>query len=222
MSEQAGPATGSSTAVRGTEGDPRRTALARHVLRQVGSLQEGYLADAPWAVAALAKLRRGVGKQPGELIELAQWTAPGLFVADSRSDRIASEEWAAHIAITLYARHQQSHRDQRMHRAGRSLGDAARRLRIELGEHGEAGVLRRFNAMGTATDFSELVRHARGLIDQFRANGVWLDYALFADDLRKLMDPASAALVRNRWGRHFHRPGRSAEASAATDTDPAD
>lgn len=201
---------------------PKRTALYRHVDHQVTTLQRGYLADAPWAVAALAKLRRGVGKSPGELIQLAEWTAPGLFVADD-SDEIAPEEWATHAAITLYAVHQQSLREG-MHRRGRSLGEAARELRSILGEHGEAGVLRRFNAIGTATDFSEVARHARGMIQQLRTNGVWMDYALFADDLRKLMDPATASQVRNRWGRNFYRMRRHAETDtssvgAAADSD---
>lgn len=196
----------------------KHTALHRHVTQQVNALQRGYLGDESWAVAALAKLRRGVGKQPGEVFELAQWTSPGLFVEDYRSDRIAPEEEAAHAAITLYAVHQQSRRDEQMHRAGRSLGAAARRLRIHLGEHGEAGVLRRFNAIGTATDFPELVRHARGLIPQLRGAGIWLDYGLFADDLHKLMLPGSAVFVRNRWGREFHRPGQGGQTdSSATE-----
>ncbi|MBN9612682.1 MAG: type I-E CRISPR-associated protein Cse2/CasB, partial [Actinobacteria bacterium] len=83
-----------------------------------------------------------------------------------------------------------------------------------LGEHGEAGVLRRFNAIGTATDAAELARHARGMIQQFRANGIWLDYGIFAEDLRKLMQPELSAKVRNRWGRNFHRPVRDAEVGA--------
>ena len=191
--------------------EPRRSSLYRHVSEQVLSLQEGYVQDRASAVAALAKLRRGVGKQPGELPDLAQWTAPGLFVQNYHSDEIAPEEYAAHAAITLFAMHQQSHRSEYMHRTGRSLGASARKLRFTLGEHGEAGVLRRFNAVGTASDFTELLRHARGLVQQFRSKGIWLDYAMLADDLRKLMDPATAPGVRNRWGRHFYRPPRKAE-----------
>lgn len=144
--------------------EPPRSSLYRHVGTQVRILQEGYLRDSASAVAALAKLRRGVGKQPGDLADLAQWTAPGLFVENYQSDDIAPEEHAAHAAITLFAMHQQGHRNDHMHRTGRSLGAAARQLRFALGEHGEAGVLRRFNAIGTASDFTELTRHARGLV----------------------------------------------------------
>lgn len=194
----------------------RRTAMYQHVSRRLDALQRGYLENTSSAVAALAKLRRGVGKQPGDLIELAEWTAPGLFIVDYDSDEVTPEEQSAHAAMTLYALHQQSHRNEGMHRSGRSFGAAARELRLKLGERGEAGVLRRFNAIGTATDSTELMRHARGLIQQFRTNDIWMDYALFADDLLKLMNPATAADVRNRWGRHFYRPQRN----SATETQP--
>lgn len=214
MGEESERASGPGTTQSDGGGTQRHTELYRHVSHQVGRLQRSYRDDAPWAVAALAKLRRGVGKRPGELIELAEWTAPGLFVANYRSDEVAPEEQAAHAAITLYALHQQS-RSEGMHRVGRSLGDAARELRGVLGDHGEAGVLRRFNAIGTATTFSEVARHAQGLIQQFRAHGIGMDYALFADDLLKLTDPATASGVRNRWGRHFYRIRRSGVTDAS-------
>lgn len=200
---------------------PEVSALGRAVTKQVTGLQRGYQNDEAWAVAALAKLRRGVGREPGEIIELLTWTSPDIFVENYRSDVISEEERAAHIAITLFAMHQQSHRDQSMHGPKTTFGDAARRLRITLGERGEAGVLRRFNAVGTAVDHQELVRHARGLIQQFRAEGIRLDYGIFADDLRKLADPGQAAAVRNRWGRHFNRPGRSTSSAGSNGTDAA-
>lgn len=187
-----------------------RSALSRVVAAQAAQLQKAYQRDEAWAVAALAKLRRGVGREPGEVIELLTWTSPGIFVEDFREGQTTAEERASHDAITLFAMHQQSHRDQGMHRPRVTFGDAARRLRIHLGEHGEAGVLRRFNAVGTATDHRELVRHARGLIQQFRSAGIALDYGVFADDLRGLATPEKRTEVRNRWGRHFNRTGKSA------------
>ena len=181
-------------------------ALGRQIATQVGRLQRGALANESWAVAALAQLRRGVGKDPGELVELLEWTSPGVFVDADQSDEITNEERAAHLALTLYALHQQGHSGNGMHRgSGESIGGAARKLRAALGERGEDGVLRRFNAIGTATNPKEVARHAQGLITQLRAAAIPLDYATFADDLRKLMDPSVAAGVRNRWGRHFHR-----------------
>ncbi|WP_416445185.1 type I-E CRISPR-associated protein Cse2/CasB [Leucobacter sp. HNU] len=206
----------------GAEGGRRpRNGLGHAVAAQAFRLQRGYLADEAWAVRALAQLRRGIGKGPGEIIELLQWTSPGVFVPGYRSDAVSEEERAAHLALTLYALHQQGHRERGMHLEGRSFGEAARKLRIDLGERSEAGVLRRFNAVGTATDQTELVRHARGLIQQFRAEKIALDYGLFAEDLRKLSDPRSAALVRLRWGRHFHRPGRAQKPDPAPEAAPA-
>lgn len=208
----------------GAGGEPARSSLGRAVAKQATRLQEAYLNDEAWAVAALAKLRRGVGREPGEIVELLTWTSPGISVDDYRSDIVSEEERAAHIALTLFAMHQQSHRERRMHRNRTTFGDAARRLRIDLGERGQAGVLRRFNAIGTATDHRELVRHARGLIQQFRSAEIGLDYGIFAEDLRKLADPRTATAVRNRWGRHFNRPGKSTanpDVSASRPADPA-
>ncbi|UOR01726.1 type I-E CRISPR-associated protein Cse2/CasB [Leucobacter allii] len=183
------------------------SALRRNVAAQVAKLEAGYLADAPWASAALAKLRRGVGREPGAILELAAWTTPGIYVADFREDTVAPQERAAYDAITLYALHQQGQRGSGMHRAGRSFAAAARLLGIALGDSGRAGLVRRFNIVGTATSTASRVHHARGLIAQLRSEGIGFDYGIFADDLRKLDDPRRADGVRMRWGREFHRPG---------------
>lgn len=189
----------------------KQSALYSQVAHQVTELQQGYLNDRAWAVAALAKLRRGIGKQPGDLIDLIEWTTAGLFIADNSTDEPTAEEQAAYTAITLYAMHQQGKREKPMHRTGPSFGKAAHELRIALGQDREAGVVRAFNAIGTARDITELARHARRLIQLFRANDVGMDYALFATDLRKLMNPAAASQVRNRWGRDFHWFRRSVD-----------
>lgn len=61
--------------------------------------------------AALANLRRGVGRAPGELPEL--W---GSFLADmpeeffGRGGAPSEAEWAVYLALTLYALHQQGRR----------------------------------------------------------------------------------------------------------------
>ena len=58
--------------------------------------------------AALAKLRRGIGKKPGEMPEL--WgvflnkMSPELF---SRTGEPSRAEWAIYISLTMFALHQQ-------------------------------------------------------------------------------------------------------------------
>lgn len=181
-----------------------RVELGAFVAQRATRLQEGYLDSMSGAVAELAKLRRGISLHLGDDIELVGLTTAGLEPDDgSVSDAPTYREQAAYAALTLFALHQQSHRSKRMHRAGYSFGSSARLLRTHSGA--DDAVRRRFNALGTATDWNELVHHARGLIQQFRAYDVPLDYGRFARDLLSLRFPASASDVRNRWGRDFYR-----------------
>ena len=104
--------------------------------------------------AALANLRRGVDCAPGDLPEL--W---GAFLEtlppelEGKEGRPSKAEWAAYLAMTLYALHQQGHDlpNENMNRPGEGLGKAVRRLAVAKGEKPEdASVLRRFNALATA------------------------------------------------------------------------
>jgi CRISPR system Cascade subunit CasB len=155
-------------------------------------------------VAALAKLRHGVGLPPGADLELIGLTTAGLYPENARlPDDPTDQEHAVYAAVTLFALHQQSHRGKRMHLPRYSFGRTARLL----GKHSGAdeAVRRRFNALGTATTWDELIHHARGLIQQFRAHDIPLDYARFAVDLLRLRRQATASAVRNAWGRDFYR-----------------
>jgi CRISPR system Cascade subunit CasB len=184
-------------------GRPRLRAVGRFVNARVTQLQRGYLQCRPAAVAALAQLRRGVGKPVGAIAELWQLTLDGVPLPPRYGDQPTSNERAAHTALTLYALHQQS-RSEPMHRPGQSLGAAARIL-AQRSSSTEA-TRRRFEALGTATTFEEASHHARGLISQFRTYGIPLDYGQFADQLVGLLHPASADRVRLSWGRDFYRP----------------
>jgi CRISPR system Cascade subunit CasB len=184
-------------------GRRRLRAVGRFVNARVTQLQDGYLQHRPAAVAALAQLRRGVGKPVGAIAELWQLTLEGVPLPPRYGDQATANERAAHTALTLYALHQQS-RNEPMHRPGQSIGAAARIL-AQRSSSAEA-TRRRFEALGTATTLEEVSHHARGLISQFRALGIPLDYGLFADQLVGLLYPASADRVRLSWGRDFYRP----------------
>jgi CRISPR system Cascade subunit CasB len=123
----------------------------------------------------------------------------------AHGDEATDEERAVHAALTLYALHQQS-KDRPMHRPGSGLGAAVR----ALGEatHAKDAVRRRFEALGTAATFPELLHHARGLVGQLRSAGIAMDYARFVRDLSDWQDPTRAASVRLRWGREYHRVPR--------------
>lgn len=174
------------------------------VARRVTGLQSAYRNDESRAVAELALLRRGVGQPPGHDARLIGLTVVGLY-PETRGlpDEPTSAEYAAFAALTLFALHQQSHRTSSMHRKNFSFGRSARLLGRHTGA--QHAVRARFTAAATATSWDETLHHARGLIQQFRAYDVPLDYGRFAVDLYRLRDPRTADNVRLAWGRDFYR-----------------
>lgn len=164
--------------------------------------------------AMLAKLRRGVGRVPGDLPEL--W---GAFLADfphelkGKIDRLRAE-WAIYLALTLYALHQQGNEfaPNKMNGSGIGLGNAVRRLADKQLEHvkGEkkledAPVFRRFSALATAERMEELSWHLRGIVQLLRAGGLSLDYVRLAENLYRLQNPDHAYEVRLEWGQDYYR-----------------
>lgn len=157
--------------------------------------------------ALLARLRRGVGKAPGELPEL--W---GVLFEDfpakwmSVSGQATRSEWAAYIALTLFALHQQS-KDPKttpMHRKGQSLGRALNRLAGGDDEEKER-ILRRFRQLAAAADIRGAAYHLRGLVQLLRGADIPLDYAALAWDLYQYQDIERMADVRLRWAQDFYR-----------------
>ncbi|XVV06694.1 type I-E CRISPR-associated protein Cse2/CasB [Actinosynnema sp. CA-248983] len=191
------------------------TVVGTEVHNRISKLQRGALADRSAEVAALARLRRGVGKPPGSVNEILQHTLSDVFAGPHAKDEPTEAESAAHIALTLFALHQQSQRSP-VHRRGRSLGWAVRQL--HPGEPGNppSPILRRFQTLGTSQTLDELVHHMRGMVQLLRARPVPLDYGLLADELVLWQRPGGAARVRLRWGRDFYRTPRT----TAPTTDP--
>ena len=164
--------------------------------------------------AELAKLRRGIGQRPGALPEL--W---GAFLQDMPErfcsvDGPSHAEWAVYLALTLYAMHQQGNDTVCMSRPGNTLGRAVRRLAVQNTAAGqdwtESSVLRRFNALATAEEITEISHHLRGMIQLLRAakdGSIPLDYPQLAADLYRLQcdDPQVPANVRLRWGQDLYR-----------------
>ncbi|MDR6867120.1 CRISPR system Cascade subunit CasB [Microbacterium resistens] len=213
-----------------TDYQERADRTADFVAARVSALQAQYQKNVASAVSALARLRRGIGREPGadlELLGLALQLPPSqkdqadsLYdLLDLRGDEIAPEERAAFDAITLFALHQQSRRDAPMHRRGYSFGRSSRLLGTD------DAVRRRFTALGTASTREETLRHARGLIQQFRQKRIPLDYGAFARDLLDLHGPF-ADRVRARWGRDYfrvhHPDDDAADTDDATTTTPED
>jgi len=182
-------------------------------------LQSGYLRDRPTSEsrASLAKLRRGLGHEFGAIPEALALTVNPAVRDPTLPDEPTADERAIHAALTLYALHQQS-QSRRMHVPGVRFGQALGRVRYREGAE-NPGVVRRFQALGTATDLNEAVVHARALITLLRGAGEGFDYGRFAADLVRVQDPTRAGAVRLDWGRDFYRTRPPAADESATPTD---
>ncbi|MFB9658448.1 type I-E CRISPR-associated protein Cse2/CasB [Glycomyces mayteni] len=207
-------------------------ALGRHVASVVDDLQRRYLRQAPAAIAALAQLRQAVNAEPGTAGLDAVWLPDALIEPELRSERAehpraTPSEQALHTAVTLFAIHQQSQREQRMHTPGTTFAVACQWL-AAVRDNDET-VHRRFAAVGTAATYPELVYHVRNMVTQLRAAKIGFDYGVFADDLRLFQrGPAlvsgltGADHVRALWGREYWRASAGPARPAATDPDASD
>ena len=188
------------------------------VHRQITKLQNGALADRPAEVAALAKLRRAVGKPAGSHLDVLQYTLDETLLRPGIGDEPSFAEHAAHACITLYALHQQA-KTSPMHLRGeqRNFGRSVRRLTTPKLDSRDP-VLRRFQVFGTSSSFEELTYHARGLVQQLRAKSIAVDYHRLATQLYDWQFPGRAERVRLAWGREFylHRPDNADEAEQTT------
>jgi CRISPR system Cascade subunit CasB len=146
--------------------------------------------------ADLAALRVGVGREAGSVPSM--WRHYTMLTADGRlSTRLRAE----HVALTLYAIHQQS-QPTSVHRTGIGLGKAVHALRASEKFSPDA-VDRRFNAVATATSLDECAHHLRGLVRQLRLISQGLDYTALVADLDGWQHPARIGRVRRDWGRQY-------------------
>jgi CRISPR system Cascade subunit CasB len=164
----------------------------------------------------LAKLRRAAGTLPAERKDVWEVTIGALpheLTGEARERAVL----AVHTALTLFGIHQQGNR-RSVNKTGVGFGKAVKRI-IEPSRSNEAGVRRRFNALVTASEFTELSRHARNLVQLMHAKGVEFDYPRFAEELYLYqLDPDRRERVRMDWGRDFYASSGS-EQNADTDTE---
>lgn len=196
----------------------------------IGSWQQGYLQDRSQAVAALARLRRGAGREAGQTPDL--WSLIDTDPLHARAEgawplselELVRAENALHAALTLWAFHQQSrgtpmHRRHTRERPG-GLGAAVRRLMPADGT--DEPVRKRLVRAGTAPDLVTLAQRLRDIVALLRRQDIPLDYALLAGQLHVWQWPDGPAAVRRRWGRSFHEQRRAQPASdeiTTTDSD---
>lgn len=197
---------------------PVQQQVADLAAAHIGPWQEGYLRARSPAVSALARLRRGAGREAGETPDLWSLIDTGPLHAPSPVSRPLGErelvraENALHAALTLWAYHQQSrgapmHRRHTRERPG-GLGAAVRRLMPPDGI--DEPVRKRLVRAGTAPDLAALSLRLREIVALLRREDIPLDYALLGGELYLWQAPDGSSAVRRRWGRSFHerRPAR--------------
>lgn len=156
--------------------------------------------------AKLARLRRGVGRKPGDV--------PGIWsvlLEDLPRDMMGTEllhpsreEWAIYTAMTLYALHQLGSKEKEsMNSDGVSLGQAACALAKAQGGKKD-NVIRRFNLVATAADMEEMNVYLRNFVQLLRGEKIGLDYAMLAKDLFLYQFHELAPDVRLKWGQDFY------------------
>lgn len=156
--------------------------------------------------AMLAKLRRGIGKAPGEIPEL--W---GIFLNGldeslyGQNGNPSPAEWAVYLSLTLFALHQQGSAEA-VQQENVSLGNAAAGLidRSKDEDEERKRIMQRFGSVITALDMVELSHHLRGMIQILKANNVHLDYVRLAGDLLDFQYQDSRRKVQLRWGEDFY------------------
>lgn len=169
---------------------------------RVTRLQRDYLAGKPSGRRDLAELRRAVGRTPGEVP--AVWALTDV-ASDTDTDSPTTDEWAVHVAMCLYAVHQQG-RNLPAHVPGRPFAQAVNTLTGEMQE--KSPVWKRFTAALLADDIEGLREHLQGIVGQMHSNKSYtpFDYAVLADDIAQLQNPARRSGVRLRWQRDFYSP----------------
>ncbi|QOR46706.1 type I-E CRISPR-associated protein Cse2/CasB [Trueperella pecoris] len=192
---------------------PEKNHLRSAVHVTCARLQSGYFSDSSSpehhkARADLAKLRRyaslDISNNP---LALAQ----ALFVMDGEfSEKLAGHgdepspsEYAAYLALTLFAVHMQS-ASQEVHSKGVSFAQACGKLYRRL-EGSSDSIKPRIDAMLLAGSERARLVHIRSLISLMRSQDICFDYARFAVDLRALANPKKRAGIQLRWGRDFVR-----------------
>lgn len=194
-----------------------RDELSWRVSSTITRLQDQYVKDYASARAQLARLRRAVSKSPGSQPDVWEITTNciPLELIDEHDDVASPGEWAAHLALTLYAVHQQSSKNPMHRKTNKSegeyhgLGNAVNELvRInranQKGEELEYGEMpHRFAALVTADTIGEVAHYARQLIQQLRAVEVPLDYGRLVGQLYDYQYPFATDQVRLSWAREY-------------------
>lgn len=168
--------------------------------------------------AEMALLRKGVGKELGEMPEL--WGSILLGMNDDLRDSINRfDEQVIYAVLTLYALHQQGNihpmhvhegitqekdkdggqNNSEQYRLGTAIANLVKK------EEDEKRIRRRLNVMATSSDMTELIYHMRTIIRLLSSEGIALDYTKLTADLYNYQFDEKRNSVRLRWGEDYFR-----------------
>lgn len=171
-------------------------------------LSEICYASPPRQRAILATLRKGAGKEIGEVSNATAVILDG-FPEEmmSYSFEASYVENAVYIALTLYAVHQQGRdpKGESMHKYGISLGKAVRMMIPPNEKPANSSIAKRFFRVCSAGNIAEVSEHLRGLVRLLKSNGIPLDYVQLAKELYWLQFPDIAPKIKLKWGEDFYR-----------------
>ena len=156
--------------------------------------------------AVLAELRRGLGKTPGTLPGLWEWTLEGLpDELKSKTNYPTNAEWAIHISLSLYAFHQQgkSPTVANMNEETISLGSAVSRLAGKQQEDRDR-YQKKLEMLAKTDSVEMMAALLRQIVSQLRMKNIPLDYPALAKDILAFQYEESRQSVLLKWGQDFY------------------
>lgn len=159
--------------------------------------------------AALAVLRRGLGRQPGEVAEMLPYVVRFLPVASGRR-----EAAAYFLVASLFGLHPQNWRPADDQRRRSNLGASFARLAPHDAANRPA-VERRFVALLNSHG-DDLPAHLRHAVSLLKAAEIAIDYTALLRDVRGW--DREDRVVQREWARAFWGDHASAQESGATTT----
>jgi len=184
--------------------------------QQIKNLVSGKIRDINYALDygdgknILANLRKGVGKEPGNIPEIFGTileAMPEDFY--SKNGIPTKEEWACYTALTLFSWHQQGFdlKKQPMHiDDGNGFGIALRRLAESYDDvNAKNRVLKKLHVIISSTEITGFIYQLRNAITLLRGEGITLDYGLLAADIYDWQYPDMKNSIGLKWGQDFFR-----------------
>lgn len=201
----------------------RKSEVGEYVSRKIDWLaQSEYLAR-----SRLAELRRGAGKEPGEIPGVCGTVLSGMpsgFIGEG--GYASKEEWACYTALTLFALHQQGTNIEKKCMNTKdyaTIGIAANRMKLQQNDaNGEERVFGHLQHIISADSINGAVWYLRSMIQQCKRLDIKVNYRQLAEDLYEWQFPDGKTRISLKWGQDFYRNLKETKAAAGDAKEPQD